>query len=86
MSLRNVLILVAIAHLGFGVLALFAPEKVAALVDLEIGKPAGRGELRAVYGGTMCAFGVIVLLGARKNTSDMWRRGSATRALSSAAS
>ncbi len=72
MSLRTVLVLVAIAHLGFGVFALIAPEKVAGLADLKIGTPAGQGEIRAVYGGTMCAFGVIVLLGARKKTSEVW--------------
>ena len=72
MSLRTVLMLVAVAHLGFGAFALFAPEKVAPIVDLQIDTDAGPGEIRAVYGGSMCAMGVIVLLGARKKTSDVW--------------
>jgi hypothetical protein len=62
--LRTVLLVVALAHLSFGLYGLYAPNQMAQVADLEMRSIGAVGEIRGIYGGLMVAFGLAVLRGS----------------------
>lgn len=69
MWLKYALLVIGIAHLIFGVFALYAPGQVAGMIGLDMETAGGRGEVRALYGGLVCAVGVAILRGAMAGPS-----------------
>ena len=62
--LRTVLLVLALAHLSFGLYGLYAPEQMAQVADLEMRSIGATGEIRSIYGGLMVAFGLAILRGS----------------------
>lgn len=64
MWLKYALLVIGVAHLIFGIFALYAPVQVAGLMGLEPLSAGGHGEIRALYGGLVAAVGIAILRGA----------------------
>lgn len=64
MGPRIALAVLAVAHIGFGIWALGAPQQVAAMAELQPLTAGAMGELRAVYGGLIIAMGAAIARGA----------------------
>lgn len=64
MGPRVILAVLAVGHMGFGVWALAAPDRVAAMVEMSLRTAGATGEVRAVYGGLMLALGLALARGA----------------------
>lgn len=58
--LSTLTLLVAVFFAGMGILALAAPERISATFETTILTPAGRNEIRAVYGGFGLAMAAIL--------------------------
>jgi hypothetical protein len=72
-SLRAILLLVlAAVHFGYGLFALVAPDRAARWVGLAPVRPAGRGEIRALYGGLLVAVGVVLAWGLVDPWGPAW--------------
>ena len=63
--LTTLVMLVAIFFAGMGLLALAAPEKITETFGTPTLAPAGRNEVRAVYGGFGLAMAAVILLAGR---------------------
>lgn len=53
------LIMNSLTYLGFGILALFWPQTLANMVEIEALSATGFGDIRATYGGCMTALGLF---------------------------
>lgn len=57
---RAILVLAALAYVGFGVASLLWPDAVVGTVRLEIGNATARTDVRALYGGLEIGFGLFL--------------------------
>ncbi len=55
------IVLLGLANVGFGLVSLLDPPRVAALMKLELGGTAAYGEFRAVYGGLVLMLGAAMI-------------------------
>jgi hypothetical protein len=63
-SLGPVLLVVAAAHVLFGLYGLYSPQTLAPWAGLELTTPGAHGEIRAIFGGLIIAMGVAIGRGA----------------------
>lgn len=66
--LTTLVMLVVIFFAGMGLLALAAPDRIAVTFGATVLTPAGRNEIRAVYGGFGLAMAAIILVATRDPT------------------
>lgn len=64
MGPKAILAVVALVHIGFGLWGMSAPDRVAAMFELQPLTSGALGEIRAVYGGLVVALGVAIGRGA----------------------
>ena len=72
--MRIVLVLLALLNVAWGLFALARPGAAGRFVGLSIDAAHGAGELRAVYGALVIAFGVVIAASLRLDGGDQWLR------------
>ena len=74
MTWKALVATLGLANLAFGLVALVAPVKIAALVGVQLLRPAAHGEFRAVFGGLVLVLGGLMLAGLRHGDGVVWCR------------